>query len=147
MKNILKMASVIAVSAVALFAVTLVGVSAYIYFRQDPQVIGNAIARADTIVVTRRNNDKKVLYRSDDSRDIQAFRNHLKLQKHLEFSIPECMGKVGISLYTGGRRIVRIALLPNGHIREDEMKGLNYYTVADPALLNAWLQERNISLK
>lgn len=147
MKNALKMAGVIAVSAVLLFAVTLIGVSAYIYFRQDPKVIDHAIARADTIVVTRRNNDQRVLYRSDDSRDIQAFRNHLRLQKHLEFSIPECMGKAGISLYAGTRRIARIALLPNGHIREDEMKGVNYYTVADPALLNAWLQERNISLK
>ncbi len=144
MKNTLKMAALIAVSAVGLFAVTLVGVSAYIYFKQDPRVIDNALARADTIVVTGRNNDKRVLYRSDDSRDIGAFRKRLKLQKHLEFSIPECRGKLGISLYSGGRRIARLALLPNGHIREDEMKGVNYYTVADPAALNAWLAERNI---
>ncbi|GEM_PF-4778800 len=146
MNAVVKMAVKVVLAIVALFAVTVLSVSGYLYLKQDPAKLYDAIARADTVVVTKNNNDAKVLYRSGKREDIDAFAASLKVRKRFNFSIPSCRGRLGINFYRGSTLLAAVAWLPNGDIREDKMKTeVGYLPVTDKAALARWLEERNLT--
>jgi len=141
MKRFLKMLLSIVAGIVALFAVTLLSVSGYLYLKQDPSKLYGAISRADRIVLTRHNNDARPFFTSEDPAVIRSLSKVLKVQKKMLFRFPTCQGNVGINLYRNGRKTAAIAWLPNGDIREDMIDGVGYLPVTDRAALARWLEE------
>ena len=145
-KKIFKILFAILLSIIILIAFFNILVPIYFYLKKDIKKLYLAIDNANKIIVTRYNDDDKMIYYSDNNFDIKSFRKSLKVEKNIEYSFPACRGELGINLYKDKKRIARIAYLSNNHIRVDDIEEVGYISITDNKLLEKWFHDRNISI-
>ncbi|SFV70367.1 hypothetical protein MNB_SV-13-1966 [hydrothermal vent metagenome] len=138
----IKMIIVIFISGLAIYILP----PLYFYLEKNPENFYSIIDKSDRIVITYKNIDKEILYESQNIEEIQSFKSVLHFDKQVEFFLPSCRGKVGISFYSKDKRLVRMAYLSNSHVRINGIRELGYIGIKHNDLLEEWFSDRNITM-